>query len=104
MKVTTPGDKIRHMAPEALHVSETDLVRDLPALLDRIAAGRDVIVERDKTPLALIRGLTPPRRRLSECIALLSEDSESRLDDAFAEDLRAVVDSHPEVLEPSDWE
>jgi antitoxin (DNA-binding transcriptional repressor) of toxin-antitoxin stability system len=100
MKVTSSDVKIRDMAPEALHVSETDLVRDLPALLDRIAAGRDVIVERDKTPFAVIRGLTPPRRRLSECIALLSEDSESRLDDTFAEDLRAVVDSRNWVSEP----
>jgi antitoxin (DNA-binding transcriptional repressor) of toxin-antitoxin stability system len=53
-----------------LHVSEADAVRDFAALLRRVQAGTDVVIERDAQPLAIIRAATPKRRTISECIAM----------------------------------
>ena len=40
---------------EPLHISEADAVRDLAAILKRVQAGGEVVIERDAQPLAVIR-------------------------------------------------
>ena len=40
---------------EPLHISEADAVRDLAAILQRVQAGAEVVIERDAQPLAIIR-------------------------------------------------
>jgi hypothetical protein len=55
-------------------------------------------------PVAVIHAPIPPRRSISECIALLAEDSTATIDVDFARDVEAAVESHREPLEPPAWD
>jgi len=44
------------------------------------------------------------RRTISECIALLPEDSTATIDADFAKDVEAAVGSHREPLNPPAWD
>lgn len=79
-----------------LHVSEADAVRDLAAVLRRVQAGTDIVIERDAQPLAVIRAAAPAHRKISECIALAeAHERESgqapRLDPDFASDVEEII-------------
>jgi len=47
---------------------------------------------------------SPPRRTISECVALLPEDSTATMDADFARDTAAAIESHREALEPPAWD
>jgi hypothetical protein len=51
-----------------------------------------------------IHPVEPVRRTISECIALLPEDSTATLDPDFAKDVEAAVASHCEPLNPPAWD
>jgi antitoxin (DNA-binding transcriptional repressor) of toxin-antitoxin stability system len=87
-----------------LHISEADLARDVHAVLDRVQSGAEVIIERNEQPVAVLRAAQPRRRKLSEIAAALAQDSTSVIDPYFAKDVREVVDSHREPLDPSVWD
>ena len=81
---------------EPLHISEADAVRDLAAILQRVQAGAEVVIERDAQPLAIIRAAVPARRTISECIAMAeAHEKESGeapvLDPDFAADVEEIV-------------
>jgi antitoxin (DNA-binding transcriptional repressor) of toxin-antitoxin stability system len=59
-----------------VHITEADLVRDIASVMDRVQSGEEIIIERDARPLALLRAATPRRRKLSEIMAALPENSE----------------------------
>ncbi|MFZ0285917.1 MAG: hypothetical protein WAL32_11875 [Terriglobales bacterium] len=88
------------MADHVIHVSEADAARDFAGLLARVRAGAEVVIESGKLPVAVIHSPVPPRRSISECIALLPEDSTATIDADFAKDVEAAVESHHEPLEP----
>jgi len=44
------------------------------------------------------------RRTISECLALLPEDSQAVIDSGFARDVAAAVESHREPLTPPTWD
>ena len=84
------------MEPRILRVSEADAVRDLAAILQRVQAGTEVVIERDAQPLAIIRAAAPERRTISECIALAEahekeSDGGPVLDPDFAADVDEIV-------------
>lgn len=87
-----------------LHISEADLARDLPAVLDKVLEGIEVVVERDQRAIAVMRASEPPRRRVSEVLALMSKHSSGRMDADFARDVQAAIDSHREPLDPPPWD
>ena len=89
---------------ESLRISEADAVRDLAAILKRVQAGAEVVIERDAQPLAVIRAAEPVRCTISECIALLPADSKATIDPDFAADVDAAVAAHREPLEPPAWD
>jgi antitoxin (DNA-binding transcriptional repressor) of toxin-antitoxin stability system len=91
-------------AMEALHISEADVVRDLAAILLRVQTGAEVVIERDAQPLAVIRAAAPPRRTISECIALMPAESTATIDSDFAKDVEAAIAAHREPLEPPAWD
>ena len=71
-------------------------VRDFGALLERVQAGAEVVIERDAQPLAVIRAAAPARRTISERIALAgSHEKETGqspvLDPDFAADVEEIV-------------
>ncbi len=84
---------IKEMEP--LHISEADAVRDMAAILKRVQAGAEVVIERDAQPLAVIRSAAPVRRTISECIALAEAHEETGdaavLDADFAADVEEIV-------------
>jgi antitoxin (DNA-binding transcriptional repressor) of toxin-antitoxin stability system len=92
------------MADRVIHISEADAARDFAGLLARVRAGAEVVIESGKLPAAVIHSPVPPRRSISECIALLPEDSTATTDADFAKDVEAAVESHPEPLEPPAWD
>lgn len=58
------------------------------------------MIESGKLPVALIHAPIPPRRTISERIALLPEDTTAVMDADFAKDIEAAIESHREPLEP----
>ncbi len=79
-------------------------MRDIASVMDRVQSGEEIIIERDARPLALLRAATPRRRKLSEIMAALPENSEAILDADFATDVQSFVDSHREPLNPPKWD
>ena len=79
-----------------MHVSEADAARDLPAILERVQAGVEVVIDRNDQPLAVIRAAVPARRTISECIALAEAHEKETgnapvLDADFAADVEEIV-------------
>ncbi len=99
---------IPSMDPRVLHVSEADAVRDLAAILKRVQAGAEVVIERDAQPLAVIRSAAPARLTISECIALAEAHEKETgqapvLDPDFAADLEEIVRNRKPWNPPS-WD
>jgi hypothetical protein len=59
---------------------------------------------RTTLPVAVIHAPVPPRRTISECIALLPDDSTAAMDTDFVKDVEAAIESHRELLEPPAWD
>ena len=94
----------RHMADHVIHISDAEAARNFSLLLARVRAGAEIVIEHEKLPVAVLRAPAPTRRTISECIALLPEDSRATIDEAFVKDVEAVVESHREPIEPPKWE
>ncbi len=92
------------MADHVIHISEAEAAGDFAGLLARVRAGAGVVIESGKFPVAVIHAPVPPRRSISECIALLPEDSTAIMDADFAKDVEAAIESHREPLEPPAWD
>ncbi len=93
------------MSMAVIHISEAEAARDFAALLARVRAGEEIVIESD-APAVVLRVAVPagPGRLLSEVIAAAeSRGSSARLDGSFAHDLEEAVNSHPEPLEPPSW-
>jgi len=92
------------MNKRAVRVSEAEAANDFPALLARVRAGGEVVIERDAEAVAVIRPAAPTVRLLSESLRLAKERrSNVTLDADFGRDLDAVVNSHREPLPPA-WD
>lgn len=89
---------------EPLHITEGDLAKDIRSILKRVKTGREVIVERDVQPVAVIRPAEPVRRKISERIALMPADSTATIDLDFANDVDAAIAAHQEPLELPAWD
>jgi antitoxin (DNA-binding transcriptional repressor) of toxin-antitoxin stability system len=81
---------------DPLHISEADVVRDLAAILERVQAGAEVVIERDAQPLAVVRAAAPVHRTISQCIALAEAHEKASgqaavLDPDFAADVEEIV-------------
>ncbi|HEY1809773.1 MAG TPA: hypothetical protein VGG42_14495 [Acidobacteriaceae bacterium] len=93
-----------------IRISEAEAARDFAALLARVRAGTEVIIESDLHPVAVLRLADdePRPRLLSESIALAREHArtlgdEPRMDPKFAADLREIIESR-KPWTPSAWE
>ena len=92
------------MAPHVIHISDADAASDFTGLLARVRAGAEVVIESGKRAVAVIHTPTSPRRTISECIALLSENSQAVMDPDFARDVESAIETHREPLTSSLWE
>ena len=99
---------IEAMGPPVWHVTESDAVRDMASILQRVQAGTEVVIERDEQPVAVVRAATPVRRTISDCIALAKAHEEQTgqfptLDPDFAEDMEEIVGNRKPRNPPS-WD
>ena len=92
------------MAKHVIRISDADPVSDFGSLLARVRAGAEVVTETDARSVALLHPAEPVRRTISECIALLPENSSAIIDADFAKDVEAAVASHREPLSPAAWD
>jgi antitoxin (DNA-binding transcriptional repressor) of toxin-antitoxin stability system len=79
-----------------IHISEADAIRDFAALLARVRAGAEVVIESDAHPTAVLRAAEPPRRSISECIELAKKHEDETgeapvLDPEFAADVEEII-------------
>jgi antitoxin (DNA-binding transcriptional repressor) of toxin-antitoxin stability system len=94
--------------PRVLRVNEADVLHDLAAILKRVQAGAEVVIERDAQPLAVIRAAAPARRTISECIALAEAHEKETgqtpvLDPDFAADVEEIVRNRKQRNPPA-WD
>jgi antitoxin (DNA-binding transcriptional repressor) of toxin-antitoxin stability system len=89
-----------------IHISEADAARDFGALMARVRAGEEVMIGPEAAPVAVLRPADGPYvRKLSESLRRLKErGSAVTLDGDFERDLKAVIESHPEPLNPPEWD
>ena len=92
------------MGKEVIHISEAEAASDFRSLLARVRAGAEVIIEDNSEPVAVVHPAQPVRRTISECIALLPENSTATIDPDFAKDVEIAIDSHREPLNPPAWD
>ena len=87
-----------------VHMTEAEVASNFAAALEKVRQGLEVVVEHDHQAIAVLKPAEPPRRKISECIALLPEDSTAVMDADFAKDVEAAIESHREPLEPPAWD
>ena len=93
------------MAKHVIHISEKEAAAtNVETLLAHVRAGTEVVIENGARPIAVLHPADPVRRTISECIALLPEDSTATIDPDFAKDVEAAIESHREPLEPPAWD
>jgi antitoxin (DNA-binding transcriptional repressor) of toxin-antitoxin stability system len=92
------------MADHVIHVSEAEAASDFAGLLARVRAGAEVVIENGNEPVAVIHAPAPPRRSISECIALCPAESNATIDADFPKDVKAAVEGHREPLDPPAWD
>ena len=91
-----------------VHMTESEVARDLHAVLAKVQAGVEVIVEQDQRAVAVIKSPQGPGRKISECIALAkAHEAETGLapvlDPDFAADVELIVrDRKP--WNPPSWD
>jgi antitoxin (DNA-binding transcriptional repressor) of toxin-antitoxin stability system len=80
-----------------VHIPEAEAARDLPALLARVRAGEEIVIEKEAAPSVVLRVATEPKGRLlSESIALAKKHAkeleyEPVMDAEFAADLEEII-------------
>ncbi len=93
------------MAKHVIDMSEADATRDFASLLARVREGAEVIIINGARPVAVVRPAESHVRLLSESLRLAREHgSTATLDENFAKDVAAAVESHGEPLKPPAWD
>jgi antitoxin (DNA-binding transcriptional repressor) of toxin-antitoxin stability system len=92
--LTSNGGIIVSMA--TIHISEADAARDFAGLMAHVRAGAEIVIENGTLPVAVIHAPVPPRRSISESIALAETRSKELgykpvMDAGFAADMEAII-------------
>jgi len=96
------------MAKHVIHISEAEAAGDFAALMARVRAGAEVVIQSGERPVAVLHAAEPVRRTISECIALAKAHEEETgkapvLDPDFAKDVEEIL-SHRRPWNPPKWE
>jgi antitoxin (DNA-binding transcriptional repressor) of toxin-antitoxin stability system len=96
------------MAKDIIHVSEVEAEGNFRALMARVRAGAEIVIEVNARPVAVLHAADGMRRTVAECIAVakLHEEETGKapvLDADFAEDLEEIL-SHRKPWNPPTWE
>src|SRR5205807_1888572 len=87
---------IINMARHVIHISELEAAGHFAALLARLRAGEEIVIEDDSRPVAVVHPFEPLRRSISESIALAKAHEEETgeapvLDPDFADDMEEIT-------------
>src|ERR1017187_7320485 len=92
-----------------VRITEAELTGDIHAVLAKVQAGVEVIVEQDQRPVVVIRTPQGTGRKISGFFGL-GKAYEEKLgyapvpDPGFAKDVGAAIDAHSEPLNPPSWD
>jgi antitoxin (DNA-binding transcriptional repressor) of toxin-antitoxin stability system len=89
-----------------VHISRTDAANDFEGLMARAASGDEILIESNACVVAkLLPGDALRPRLLSESLKILKErGSAVTLDGEFGRDLKDIISSHREPLNPTAWD
>jgi antitoxin (DNA-binding transcriptional repressor) of toxin-antitoxin stability system len=96
------------MAKDVFHVSEAEAASDFAALMARVRAGAEVVIENGERAVAVLHAAEPVRRSISEWIAQAKAHEKETgkapiLDPDFARDVEEVL-SHRRPWNPPAWD
>jgi len=93
------------MTKHVIHISEAEAASDFASLMARVRSGAEVVIEDNTRPIAVVRPAESHVRLLSESLRLAREHgSTATLDEDFAKDVEAAIESHREPLNPPVWD
>ncbi len=93
------------MVKRVIRISEAEAAAtNVATLLARVRADAEIVIEDDTRPVAVLHAAEPLRRTISECIALLPEDSPATIDPDFSKDVEAAIESHRAPLDLPAWD
>ena len=85
-------------------MTEAELASDLHAVLEQVRRGAQVVIERDRRAVAVLKPAQPVGRPISEIIAELEErGSGAVIDDKFADGIKTGRDAQGPWNPPS-WD
>jgi antitoxin (DNA-binding transcriptional repressor) of toxin-antitoxin stability system len=88
-----------------VRITETELARDVHAILEKVQQGIEVIIEQDHRPIAVIKASKPAGRPISEVLAdLKARGSSAVMDDEFARDVEEGIKAQQESWNPPSWD
>jgi len=84
------------MSMATIHISASEAARDFAALLARVRAGAEVVIEDGPMTVAVLHAPTPPRRSISDSIALAEARSKELgykpvMDADFTADMEEII-------------
>ncbi len=87
-----------------IHMTEAEIGGNFAAALEKVRQGIEVVVEHEHQPIAVLKAAEPPRRTIAQILALMPKDSTATIDEDFAADVEAAIESHREPLDASKWD
>ena len=95
------------MAKNTIHISEAEAASDFAAVLARVRAGAEIVIDGHE-PIVVVRAAPTRGRLISECIALAKAHEEETgkspvLDPDFAADVDEIVRNR-KPWNPPAWE
>lgn len=108
-KCDCPGQPPRESAAiEAMatvYMSESDVARDLHAVLVKVKQGIEVVIEQDHRPVAVLKAQQRSGRPGTEILAEAQRrNSAVTLDSDFGNDMNEVIASHQRAWNPPSWD
>jgi antitoxin (DNA-binding transcriptional repressor) of toxin-antitoxin stability system len=93
------------MGKHVIHISEAEVAKDFAAVMSKVRAGAEVVIEKDARPAAVVKAPEPVLRMLSESLRLARErGSTATLDEGFGKDVEEFIESHREPLDSPEWD
>ncbi len=86
-------------------MSDTEVASNFEAAMAQVRLGREVVIEHDHKPIAVLRTAEVPRRTLAEVLALMPVDEDAAvMDDDFARDVLEGIEARRAPLDSSKWD
>ncbi len=84
-----------------VRITESELARDVHAVMEKVQQGVEVIIEHGHQPVAVIKASKPAGRKISEVIAALeASGADATLDEDFARDVKESIQTYREPWNP----